>query len=734
MASGAELGHGYLSLTIEAEGIDAELQEKIGGPAEKEGTEAGKKAGKSFGESFGKAAETAAAVSIGAVGAGLAVGVLSGMSAEVSNDKLAASMGINNPEYAQSLGKIAGQVYAGNFGESLGEVNAAMKVVLQQGLIPEDAADADIKRITEKVLTLAGTMDQDLGETGRAISTMLANDLAPNADAAMDILTRGFQQGADKAGDLIDTTNEYSVQFKKLGLDGTEAMGLLSQGLKAGARDSDTVADALKEFSIRAIDGSKLTGEAYAALGLDAQTMQAKIAGGGEGAQQGLEEVLNKLRGMEDPAAQAAAAVGLFGTKAEDMGAAMFALKPERAVAFMGDVEGAADKMAATVGDNASGKFETFKRRAEVALQGVTSAMGPVLSMAPALGGLATVAGTLSGPLKAAGSAMSSLGLSVLKTAGHVVMSTAAWIAHNVAKGAAAVVSGVVTAAQWLLNAAMSANPIMLVVLAIAALVAALVLAYQNSETFRNIVQSIASFFTDTLWPVLRSVGEFIGMILVGYVKAIIAYLTLWWEALQLLGRVAAEVVQWVVAKLGEVVSFIAGIPGRVADVLGSVFRPLLDAMGTAYNFVHDRVGDIVGFITGIPGRVGNVFSGMFDGITGAMRSAVNAVAGLWNRTVGRLSFTIPDWVPGLGGNGFDVPDIPYLARGGLARSATQAIVGEASSRLNPEVIAPLDKLRGMLDLPAPVAAGDTVFNLRTEANPHAIARAVAFRRKVAGR
>jgi len=72
---------------------------------------------------------------------------------------------------------------------------------------------------------------------------------------------------------------------------------------------------------------------------------------------------------------------------------------------------------------------------------------------------------------------------------------------------------------QWLLNAALTANPIGLVVVAIAALVAIFVVAWKHSETFRNIVigtwngikaaaLAVGSWFRDTLWPWIKGVGD----------------------------------------------------------------------------------------------------------------------------------------------------------------------------------------------------------------------------------
>lgn len=69
-------------------------------------------------------------------------------------------------------------------------------------------------------------------------------------------------------------------------------------------------------------------------------------------------------------------------------------------------------------------------------------------------------------------------------------------------------------------------------------------------------------------------------------------------------------------------------------------------------------------------------------------REAFRAIAWLWNNTVGKLSFSIPGWVPGVGGKGFDVPDIPQLAKGGIVNSPTLAMIGEAG----PEAVVPLSR------------------------------------------
>ena len=69
-------------------------------------------------------------------------------------------------------------------------------------------------------------------------------------------------------------------------------------------------------------------------------------------------------------------------------------------------------------------------------------------------------------------------------------------------------------------------------------------------------------------------------------------------------------------------------------------------------------------------------------------KTVFNAIAVLWNGTVGKLSFSIPSWVPGIGGKGFEVPNIPQLADGGIVSRPTLALIGESG----PEAVVPLSK------------------------------------------
>ena len=136
-----------------------------------------------------------------------------------------------------------------------------------------------------------------------------------------------------------------------------------------------------------------------------------------------------------------------------------------------------------------------------------------------------------------------------------------------------------------------------------------------------------------------------------------------------------------------------------VINIATDAWNQLVLITTTAWAAVSSTIGGaastVIGFITGIPARITSVFGGLADMISAPFRFAFNAVAKAWNATVGSLAFKIPAWVPGFGGKGFDVPDIPTFATGTVAKSATAGIFGEyPGAATNPEVVSPVDTMR----------------------------------------
>jgi phage-related minor tail protein len=519
-----------------------------------------------------------AAIATGAAAAGvtagglLAKGFADNLDLEAGRAKLGAQLGLTATK-SEEVGKIAGKLYAGNYGESMEEVNEAIGGVIQNIDGMRDASAATLESITAKVLNLSTTTGETSTAISASISQMLRTGLAKNADEAMDILTVGFQQGVNKSEDLLDTFTEYGTQFRKMGIDGKQATGLMSQGLKAGARDADTVADALKEFSLIAVDHGSKAGHAWKKLGLDTKKMRADVAAGGTKANKALDETLDRLRKVEDPVKRSALAVELFGTKAEDMGDALFALDPSTAVKGLGDVAGAADKMDKTLGETGQARVEKMKRGFEQWTQkmaGSEGALGDVTGSVMAFGGPALAMAGQAGMLVAGLAAMNT---GSLLTAASTAAGTAATIIWSaVTKGAGLVAAGFSLALRGVgMAMTFALGPVGLIIVAIAAAAAGLIYAYKHSEKFRAIVDGS-----------MKAVGKAVSFMWNSIMKPVFRFIVKTWL------EVAGSIVHGAAKAFG----WMPGLGPKLKKAAGE-FDKFKDKVNRSLDNIHDEKANI---------------------------------------------------------------------------------------------------------------------------------------------
>ncbi|NML50534.1 hypothetical protein HHL19_12775 [Streptomyces sp. R302] len=369
------------SIVSEAEQAGAEAGDALAKGIEG-GAEQGAEQGSGALAAFGWAAVGAA------VGAALMVGISEAMQQGQIEANLGAQLGAT-PAVAKQYGDVAGELYADAIIESVEQGAEIIKGIARGGLLPPEATEEQMSTLGRRVADTASVMGEDVSRVTRAVGTMMKNGLADSAEEALDVLTRGAQTGVDVAEDLLDTFSEYPTEFRQLGLDAETAMGLLSQGLQGGARDADTVADALKEFTLMAQGMSESTAESFKALGLNGEQMQKVFQEGGPKAGAALDQVMDRLRAIKDPAKQSEIALGLFGTKSEDMQKAILGLDPSNAVSALGKIEGATDAAGNMMRDTAAHRFEAFKRGL---MQGVVDVIGAYVVPALMTGADAAVA------------------------------------------------------------------------------------------------------------------------------------------------------------------------------------------------------------------------------------------------------------------------------------------------------------------------------------------------------
>ncbi len=618
---------------------------------------------------------------------------------QTATNQVAASTGAAGKEL-EGLRDVMEDVYAANYGDSVADVGDAV------AMVNRNMANLDqngLTAATEGALALRDAFEYDVAESTRAAEAIRKN-FGSSAEEAFSLIAAGAQNGLDYSGELIDTINEYSSQFAKLGFDADGMFNILQAGADGTAWNLDKVGDAIKEFSIRAIDGSDSTVEAFTSLGYNAENIMATFAAGGEGANKAFFDVINTLMAVDDQVERDALGVALFGTMWEDLGTeAMEAMAGASQAAY--DTEGALEKINQVKYNDLDSAIQGIGRQMEVALLPAADA----------------VYQSLMDSMPEITEAMEEVSPVIAEIAGDF----ADWAGGAISDGLPVLVDGIRDFADWAGKAYEKAKPFLSflwehkgTVLAVAAALRVLgpaigavttaMNAFKTAKTFMALLQS-----SGKIAQVTAAFQRF-GSILTGPLGIIIAVAA----AIALLYKNWDTVKAWLV-NFGNTVNQIwtnfSNMVGNAITAIGQKF-PLLGAylqgwwesIQAAVDNVKAIFQNIIDFISNVFSgnwsaawqNIVNIFGNLFGMIVNLAKAPINGVISAINWVLSKInsiSVTIPDWVPGVGGKtlGFNIPTIPQLAEGGVATSPTLAEIGEGGE---PEAVMPLSKLAAMLD------------------------------------
>jgi hypothetical protein len=181
----------------------------------------------------------------------------------------------------------------------------------------------------------------------------------------------------------------------------------------------------------------------------------------------------------------------------------------------------------------------------------------------------------------------------------------------------------------------------------------------------------------------MQDVADVIGVVtpllsaVVGVMGLVTAAQWLWNSAL------LASPITWIVLGIAAIIAIIVVIATKTtwfqdlwrvtwggikaaASAVGSWFSDTLwPKIRGAWEAITGAGKKAYEWMKALPGRVASAFSGIGEAIARPFRSAFNAVARAWNSTVGSLSWTVPDWIPGIGGNHISAPRLSTFHSGG---------------------------------------------------------------------
>ena len=427
---------------------------------------------------------------------------------EKALDLLQARLGASE-RAIEAYGDIARDIFKNGWGESLADVTDAIGTITE--MLGSDMLDSELRSITENAMTLSDVFDWDIKESVRAASSLM-DQFGITSDEAFNLMVQGAQAGLNQNDDLLDTINEYSVQFKDAGYSADDMFNMLANGARSGTWSVDKLGDAVKEMNIRISDGT--ADKAFKALGLGVQEttvdvgklnaaeinlekaqkkyneavkehgknsleareasvklseaqatynteagktttnlsdIKAAFAAGGEEAQSAMDQVMTALMNVEDETERYNLGVQIFGTMWEDLG--------ETTIRTLMNTEGAITSVNDAMGQVKTDAYDNLAN--SVSVLGRTlkeEILQPIVdAIAPAIKGL--VDWTIEN--------MDIVRPIILGVAAAFGVLATALAISGIIKG--------VTTAVALLNATLLANPIALVVTGVAALTGVLV-------------------------------------------------------------------------------------------------------------------------------------------------------------------------------------------------------------------------------------------------------------------
>lgn len=319
--------------------------------------------------------------------------------------------------------------------------------------------------------------------------------------------------------------------------------------------------------------------------------------------------------------------------------------------------------------ESATRQVQSMDTTVATAATSIDNSSGKLERMADRSDRLATSSGTLAGGIGSLTDGMELLGVESDSVASQAVAglalaigtlsgimdiaavssasSTVAMIGQKVATVAGTVATGAATVAQWALNTAMAVGlgPILLIVAGVALLVAIIVLIATKTTWFQD-----------------------------GWKAA--------WNGI----KVAA---------------------GAVKDFF--VETVWERGIKRAFDNIVSGVTTVKDWFASIPGKLSSSFSGLFNIITSPFRAAFNFVSDIWNNTIGQLSWTVPNWVPGIGGNTISVQKLPKFHMGGVIgggpEGAEVAIVARVGERVQTR------------EMQAAESGGSVTYNITVQGN-----------------
>ena len=560
---------------------------------------------------------------------------------------------------------------AENAGIAIGEVNTRF-----------GATGETLETLSKQFIEFAEINETDLNNSIGMTNKIIK---AWNIDAAktpnvLGLITVKAQETGISVDTLMNSVLENNSVFKEMGLTFEQSVGLMAEFEKNGVNSTTALAGLKKAVvnyakeGLSMEEGLKKTIESIknASTETEALSTAQEIFG-----TKGAAEMTNAIREGRLSVEDLRASMEEYGTTVEDTFNATFD-PPDKAAVALNNLKIAGADLGNTILSALAPALEGTVSKVREFTQWFTNLnsktkltivmiAGIVAAIGPALIAFGKMAAGVSTAVKA---------VQTIKTA--YTAAKAAISSFNIVQTAQAAVSKAVAAAQWLVNAAMNANPIGLVVVAIAGLVAAFVLLWNKCEGFRNFfiglwegLQKAFQSFLDWINPAIEAVkGCFEGLwtklqeiwayiqqslqplkdaisgafqaawdLIKAVWDAVQPYFAAIWEKIKAVFSVVKEVLSgffeaaWIaIQAVWDVVSsYFATVWDTIKEIFSVVATYLGGMFSTAWTAIKAVWDTVTGYFTAVWDTIKGIFAVVKDVLSGNWSEAWEAIKGIVN-------------------------------------------------------------------------------------------------------
>lgn len=461
------------------------------------------------------------------------------------------------------------EVYNANYGESLGDVSEKLSTVIQ---MTDDLDNASLANVTKNAIALEDVFGFDIKESMRGVNS-LVDQFGITFDQAFNLIVQGAQKGLNQNDDLLDTINEYSVQFKNAGYSADDMFNMLANGAKSGTWSIDKLGDAVKEYNIRWNDGT--SAEALEKLGLNADEMAEKVEGGAESSGKAMQQVMAALMCVEDEQERYILGQTLMGTMWEDLGA--------ETVLALSNTEGAINSASDAMAQMDSAAYDTLESSlSQLGRTVKAEVVQPIAEkLTPAIKDSVNFVNERVGPaVEWLLSHLPEVGI-ILGTIGSVIAAMK-WgsIVGQISK-----ISGAFSGFKTAITAI--PGPVLAIIAIVAALAAGFMYLWETNEDFRNNVTAV--------WEELQgSFSELGGKIsdMLNQLMPLISEIAS--TVLTAFGQIAEAVLPILIQLISELLPVIIGLIDQLLPVLTQIIESVLTVLVDVINQLLPLVMQII--------------------------------------------------------------------------------------------------------------------------------------------